>query len=98
MYPSARNNTDETMALLSHFGKGDAELKTSTTHLTAWADTDLARDILSRRSTTSTVHTWGGLAFASQCVKQPDIAASTNDAEVRALFYAKRTLLYRSIL
>ena len=40
----------------------------------------------------------GDVAFAAQCVKQPDIASSTNDAEVRSLFHAtKRTLSYKSI-
>ena len=41
----------------------------------------------------------GGIAFVSQCVKQADIAASTNDSEIRSMFHAtKRTMLYRSIL
>ena len=68
MYPRGRSNTDKSMALSSHFGKGDAEFKTTTPHLKAWTDADLSRDILSRRSTTNTVHTWGGVAFAAHSV------------------------------
>ena len=99
MYPRPNKTKSPDIMLSSYFGKGEAEMKDGTPELQAWTDADLARDIVSRRSTTSTIHTWGDVAFAAQCVKQPDIASSTNDAEVRSLFYAtKRTLLYRSIL
>ena len=101
MYP--KTAPSQTQGLSSHFGKGDGEIKKgidmNMKGMAAWADGDLARDITARRSTTSTIHTWGEVAFASQCVKQADIAASTNDSEIRSMFHAtKRTLLYRSIL
>ena len=52
-----------------------------------------------RRSTSSSVHTWGDVTFVSQCVKQPEPVASTNNAEVRSNFQAiRRTLAYRSII
>ena len=41
----------------------------------------------------------GEAGFSSQRVKQPEVAASENDAEIRALFQtAKRTRLYRNVL
>ena len=62
-------------------------------------DADLARGIMDRRSTTIFIHKRGEVCFSSQCVKQLEVAAITNDAEVRALFYTtKRTLLYRDVL
>ena len=94
----------ETVPLKSHFAKGEAEMTTKDyaeyTGLQAWPDAGFARDIFSaRRSTSSSIHTWGEVAFASQCIKQPEPAASTNDAEARSLFQAtRRTLAYRSIL
>ena len=101
MYPNKSIN--EIVPLKSHFSKGEAEVTSKDydahTGLEAWADADLARDILGRRSTSSSVHTWGDVAVASQCVKQPEPGASTNDAEVRSLYQAtRRTLAYRSIL
>ena len=94
----------ETVPMKSHFAKGEAEITTRDyaqyTGLQAWPDAGFTRDIVaSQRSTSSSIHTWGKVAFASQCVKQPEPAASTNDAEVISLFQAtRRTLAYRSIL
>ena len=70
------------------------------TGLQAWPDAKFARvTVVACRSTSSSVHTWGDVTFVSQCVKQPEPAASTNDAEAISLFQAtRRTLAYRSIL
>ena len=89
--------------LKSHFGKGEAELTnfdySSYSGLEAWADSGFARDVSSRRSTTSTTHKWSNVAFAWQCVKQPEPGASTNDCEMRSLFHASRkTITYRNTL
>lgn len=95
----SRSDPKSKTTLYTHFGRGDAEIKKENKGLAAYPDANLATDIMSGRSTTSTVHTWGDVGISLQCIKQPDIAASTNDAEVQALFQAtKRTLLYRSIL
>ena len=41
----------------------------------------------------------GEVGFSSQCVKQPEVAASTNDSEVRVLFQTtKQILVYRDVL
>ena len=102
MYPSKTASRQE-VTLQANFGRGQSEIRTTQKSLQpsmeAWGDADLARCILDRRSTTSCVHKWGEVCFSSQCVKQPEVAASTNDAEVRALFQTtKRTLLYRDVL
>ena len=102
MYPSQTVNKQD-MTLQAKFGRGQSEIRTTQKMLQsgmeAWGDADLARGILDRRSTTSCIHKWGEVCFSSQCVKQPEVAASTNDAEVRALFQTtKRTLLYRAVL
>ena len=101
MYP--RTTIPSSRDLHPHFDKGQVEIKKGTDMdkigMVAWVDVDLTRDIIARRSTTSTVHTWSKLGFASQCVKHPDIAVSTNVWEVWSWFHAtKRTLLYRSII
>ena len=67
----------DTVPLKSHFAKGEAEMTTKDyaeyTGLQAWPDAGFARDIFSaRRSTSSSIHTWGEVAFASQCIKQPE--------------------------
>ena len=97
-----RQNPNGEIPIKSHFGKGEAELTnfdySSYSGLEAWADAGFARDVLSRRSTTSSYHKWCDVSFAWQCVKQPEPGASTNDAEMRPLFQAtRRTLCYRSL-
>ena len=101
MFPSS--NIDDQVPLRSHFSKGDAEITNydykSHSGLEAWSDADPSRDILSRRSTTSSEHTYNNVTFAWSCTKQPEPGASANDAETRALFYTTRkTNCYRNIL
>ena len=90
MYPNKSIN--EKVPLKSHFSKGKAQVTSKNyeahTGLKAWADADLARDILGRRSTSSSVHIWGDVAVAFQYVKHPEPGASTNDAEFRSLYQA----------
>ena len=45
----------------------------------------MARNILSHRSTTNTIHTWGDVRVVSQSMKQPDITC-TKDVEVQSKF------------
>ena len=101
MFPSS--NINDSVPLTSHFAKGEAEITnydySSHSGLEAWSDADLSRDVLSRRSTTSSEHTYNNVSFAWSCTKQPEPGASANDAETRALFYTTRkTINYRNIL
>ena len=90
MYPSKQIIHRQTMTLKAKFGRGQSEIratqKLQKTTMEAWRDADLAQDIMDRRSTTSYVHKWGEIALSSLCVKQPEVTASTNNAEVRTLF------------
>ena len=83
MFP--RNPPSLATPLKSHFGKGEAELTnfdySAYSGLEAWADGGFARDVASRRSTTSTTHKYCEVAFAWQCVKQPEPGSSTNDSK-----------------
>ena len=61
-----------------------------------WADSDLARDMANRRSVTSLIHAYNGVAFAWKSKKQNDVADSTNRAEIKAYFMGiKRGIQFR---
>ena len=101
MFPRQMINDDAPTT--SHFAKGEAEITnfdyTTHTGLESWSDADFCRDILARRSTTSTEHTYNKVSFAWSCTKQPTPGGSVNDAETRSLFQATRkTAWFRSIL
>ena len=102
MYPAKEDNTKQHV-FHSQFGYGEAEYKSMQkipkTFMEVWGDADLEREIMDHQSTSSSLHKWGEVAFTSQCVKLPEVAASTRDAEVRALFQTtKRTLLCRDVI
>ena len=101
MFSSKKVNDDK--PLCSHFAKGDAEITsydyTAHSGLEGWSDADFSRDVLARRSTTSTENTYNESAFAWSCTKQAEPAGSVNDSETRSLFQASRkTVWYRSIM
>ena len=66
MHSTKKVNEDN--PLFSHFSKGDAEITsydyTSHSGLEGWSDADFSHDILARRSTTSTEHTYNGTSMA----------------------------------
>ena len=55
--------------LKSHFNKDKAQVTSRDygehTDMKAWEDISLARDILGRQSTSSSVHTWGNIVVTS---------------------------------
>ena len=66
---------------------------------TAYADGDLARDLVDRRSVTSTVHLYNGVAHDWYCGKQPITADCTNGSEIRALHTCiRRVIIHRRFL
>ena len=65
----------------------------------AYADGDLGRDLVDRRSVTSTVHLYNGVAHDWYCGKQPVTADCTNGSEVRALHTCiRRVIIHRRFL
>ena len=83
------------------FGKGEGEITdlhyAKYTHLKINVDSDMARDLLTRRSTTSINITYNGINTQWHCNKQPMTATSTNDGELRSFFKAvqKLTVIHR---
>ena len=101
MFPRTSITTD--IPMKSHFSKGEAEVTnydyTNHTGLESWSDSEMARDVLTRRSTTSAEHRFNSVPFAWQCTKQPEPGGSVNDSETRALYHTSRkTVWYRNIL
>ena len=87
----------------SHFTKWDAELTNfnyaSHSGLESCSDADLCRNFLSRRSTTSSEHTFNSVSFVWSITKQPEPGASTNATETRSLLQTtSKTICYRNIL
>lgn len=101
MYSSKKVN--ENKPLCYHFAKGEAEISnydyTAHSGLEGWSDADFSRDVLARRSTTSTEHNYNETSIAWQCTKQAEPGGSVNEAETRSLSQASRkTIWYRSIM
>ena len=89
-----RTSISDDIPMKSHFSKGEAEVTnydyTTHTGLESWSDSEMARDVLTRRSTTSAEHTFNSVSFAWQCTKQPEPGGSVNDSETRALYHTSR--------
>ena len=98
MYSSKR--TDMT-TIESHFHKGEAEIKNihSYSGLVNSGDSDLARDLVDRRSVASIIHEFNNTAFAWKCNKHTETSTGSNGAETRTLFQCtKDTKRYRRFL
>ena len=61
-----------------------------------WANSNLARDVANRRSVTTFVHKYNGIAFAWKSKKQNDVVDCTKRAEIQASFMEiNRVIQYR---
>ena len=98
MYPRKKVKTYE---MTVHCAKGEGEIKDLNkikeySGYKMWADSDLARDVANRRSVTSLIHEYNGVAFAWKSKKQNDVADCTNRAEIQAYFMGiKRVIQFR---
>ncbi len=74
------------------FQKGDGEITdlNEVIDIQAYHDADLARDIVTRRSTTASIHLLNGVVISWTCKKQPQVAQHSNGAELRALHHGVR--------
>ena len=87
-----------------HCVKGQAEIENldnnkKYTELRSYVDADLARDLATRWSTSSSTHEYNGVTFGWNCTKQPCIMDCTNGSEIKALFNGiKKTIIYRRFL
>ena len=93
---SSKTPNMETMT--SYFYKGEAEIKDIHSYdgLVNSADSDLATDLVDRRSVSGGIHEFNNTAFAWYSTKQMDTATGSNGSEARSLFKCtKGTIRYR---
>ena len=77
--------------IVAHHAKGEGEitdLKNIREHtgLKMYTDADLAKDMPTRRSTTSVVHEYNELVFAWKIIQQVGVVLHTNASEIRVFF------------
>ena len=98
MCPAKKVNLTD---ITAHHAKGDAEITEiknirEYTGVKMYTDSDLAKDMATRRLVTSIIHEYNDIAFSWKVVKQDGVAHHTNGAELRAFFTGvKRTKIFR---